>query len=67
MECQNPSKKDSDEEDNTCLMYSSSYSLIYSKQVSMTTRNYVHISEFFYSVLVLPTHWVYTMQKKKNY
>ena len=48
--CQNPSFEDSDEEDNTYLMYFSSYSLIYSKYVSMTTRKYVHIPEISGSV-----------------
>ena len=46
--------------DNTYLVYFSSYSLIYSKQVSMTTRKYVEIS---CSDLDLPTDGIYLMQK----
>ena len=41
--CQHPSTKDSDEEDNSYLVYFSSYSLVYSKHVSMTMRKYAHI------------------------
>ena len=59
--CQNPSLKDSDEEDNRYLVYFSSYSLIYSRHVSIITRSYVHIPEISCSVLGLPTHGVYPM------
>ena len=59
--CQNPSLKDSVEENNTHLLYFSSYSLIYSRQVSMTTQNYEHIPEIFCSVLGSPTDEVYSM------
>ena len=50
--------KDSDKEDNTYLAYSSSYNLIYSKYVSMTTRKYVLIPEISCSDLGLPTDGV---------
>ena len=59
--CQNPSKKDSDEGDNRYLVYFSNYSLIHSKQVSMTTRKYVDIPEISCSDLGLPTDGVYPM------
>ena len=59
--CQNPSQKNSDEGENTYLVYFSSYSLIYWKQVSMTTRKYVHIPEISCSDLGLPTDGVYPM------
>ena len=55
--------KKSDKKDNTYLMYFSSCSLIYSRHVSMTTRNYVHIPEIFCSVLGLPTDGVHPMYK----
>ena len=41
----------------------SSYSLIYSKYVSMTTRKYVHIPEISSSNLGLPTDGVYPTKK----
>ena len=56
--CQNLSSKDSDEEDDTYLEYFPSCSLIFSRHVSMTTQNYVHIPEISRSVLNLPTDGV---------
>ena len=45
--------KDSDEEDKTYIVHSSSCSPIYSRQVSITRRNYVHIPKISCSVLGL--------------